>query len=206
MIKAIIFDLWETIADDDGKYSYIIDNELGLDGKEFLKGFWHLGTARWHIDKKGTPIRYFSEICEIYQLDKNKSLPVLKKIWKESLREGSGYVYDWTIPMLRKLKDNYELALLSNTGIDGASFIEENKSLKKLFDIIVLSYKVGCAKPDKKIYSICLNKLGLAPDQCLFIDNKKENVIAAKKIGINSILYTDYRHLKKDLIKLKIKF
>ncbi len=49
----------------------------------------------------------------------------------------------------------------------------------------------GVLKPDPEFYTGALRRFGLRPDQCLFIDDRPENVEAARALGISAILYTE---------------
>jgi putative hydrolase of the HAD superfamily len=63
--------------------------------------------------------------------------------------------------------------------------------LADLFDELVLSCEVGCAKPDPRIYRLTLDRLGVAPGDALFVDDVAENVEAAESIGMQSHLHRD---------------
>jgi len=59
------------------------------------------------------------------------------------------------------------------------------------FDQRTFSCDVGAAKPMTEIYAHCLAGLKVAPGQALFLDDRDENVRAAREFGIHSILFTD---------------
>lgn len=56
------------------------------------------------------------------------------------------------------------------------------------FDEVIVSCKVGFAKPQVEIYELALNKLGATPAQSLFIDDKQRNLDPADKLGFRTIL------------------
>ena len=56
-------------------------------------------------------------------------------------------------------------------------------------DNIVVSSHVKLAKPEPTIYQLLLSKYNLNPEECVFIDDRKDNVDAAKALGINGIVY-----------------
>jgi len=68
-----------------------------------------------------------------------------------------------------------------------------------LFDDLFLSTNLKLAKPDKRIFEYCISTLKVKPKECVFIDDKKENVKAAKALGINSIRFVNARQLKKEV-------
>ena len=59
-------------------------------------------------------------------------------------------------------------------------------------------------KPNKEIFEFALNKIKLKPEECLFIDDRYNNIITAKKLGINTIQCKNLTQLKKDLLSFSI--
>ncbi|WP_243725962.1 HAD family hydrolase [Actinomadura rubrisoli] len=59
-----------------------------------------------------------------------------------------------------------------------------------LFDAVVISCEVGMRKPDEGIFRHAVERLGLAPGECVFIDDIEHNVTAAEALGIRGILHT----------------
>ena len=66
----------------------------------------------------------------------------------------------------------------------------------------VLSYKYGYLKPRKEIFDVAINEFGFSANNYLFIDDKIENVLSARKRGISSILYKNTKSLTKILVSL----
>ncbi|SDQ61585.1 HAD-IA family hydrolase [Thermostaphylospora chromogena] len=58
-------------------------------------------------------------------------------------------------------------------------------------DEIVNSSAVGVAKPDRRIYEIAAERAGVPPRRCVFIDDREENVAAARDLGMTAVLYRD---------------
>lgn len=99
------------------------------------------------------------------------------------------------IHLLEQLKSKYRLFLLSNTNeihLNAYSKILENsygfKDLSHLFEKEYYSCKVGLRKPDNKIFRLVLSENGLIPGETLFIDDTKEHIETAKKLGIQTHL------------------
>ena len=83
----------------------------------------------------------------------------------------------------------YRLYCLSNIAEDTAALLQR-RSFWQLFDGAVLSWEVQCLKPDPQIYKTLLEKYHLNPAESIFIDDNKENVLAAHKLGITGIEMT----------------
>ena len=58
-----------------------------------------------------------------------------------------------------------------------------------LFDAVVLSAEVGMRKPEERIFRHAAALIGLAPEQCVFIDDIEANVVAAEAIGMTGVLH-----------------
>lgn len=67
------------------------------------------------------------------------------------------------------------------------------------FDGVMVSSDVHLIKPDIKIYQLFLDTYHLIPEECLFIDDREENVKGAGKAGMQAIVYTgDFEPIKKN--------
>ena len=61
------------------------------------------------------------------------------------------------------------------------------------------SHRLGIAKPDASIYAHAVEGMGVAPDEILFIDDRQENVAAARDAGMTAIRYFDHAAFVEDL-------
>jgi FMN phosphatase YigB (HAD superfamily) len=87
-------------------------------------------------------------------------------------------------------KEGHKIYGLSNW--DAESFILLKNTYPELFDLfdgIIVSGQVHANKPHQAIYQALLNQYSLDPHNCWFIDDQKENILAAQKLGINAVLY-----------------
>jgi putative hydrolase of the HAD superfamily len=78
-------------------------------------------------------------------------------------------------------------AMLSNMSGELAAYIRRDRPLERWFDAVVISAEVHLVKPDPRIYHVCLDRLGVAPAQALFVDDRPENVRAAAALGIRTV-------------------
>jgi len=58
---------------------------------------------------------------------------------------------------------------------------------------------VGFSKPNKEIFLLVLKKLQVKPQECLFIDDYKNNILAAESLGMKAIQFISSTDLKKKL-------
>jgi HAD superfamily hydrolase (TIGR01509 family) len=69
----------------------------------------------------------------------------------------------------------------------------------ELFDELSFSCELGKNKPEPEIYEICLSRLGLLPNECLFVDDSLENVEGAIKVGIHAIHFKTFPEFLQEL-------
>ncbi|GAA1692532.1 haloacid dehalogenase [Nonomuraea maheshkhaliensis] len=62
-------------------------------------------------------------------------------------------------------------------------------------DDVVSSARVGVAKPDPRIYEIAAERAGVAPERCLFVDDRLPNVEAARALGMTGVHYRSFHDL-----------
>jgi putative hydrolase of the HAD superfamily len=91
------------------------------------------------------------------------------------------------LQIMKRLKENYKLVVLSNTDTMRFGFIKKKFPEILIFDEYVLSFEVGYMKPHTQIYKEALKKAGFPAKECVFIDDREENIEAAAKLGINGI-------------------
>ena len=90
-------------------------------------------------------------------------------------------------------------AILSNMGDNVLASLEREFDWIHRFDVLIWSYQWHMAKPDPAIYRLCLDKLGVRPEEALFLDDKLVNVEAAQALGMKALQFTTIDHLRKDL-------
>ena len=97
--------------------------------------------------------------------------------------------------IIETLSKQYQLAILSNTNSVHYEHIKENYSIIGLFEHILLSYEMGTMKPDVEAYEKLIQATSTPASQHLFIDDRIENIIAAKETGMDGIQYKSVKGL-----------
>ena len=89
-----------------------------------------------------------------------------------------------TAELIAELKSaGYRLFVLSNMSKEYIEFLRK-MPVYQYFEGEIISCEVGLVKPEREIYSLLLDKFSLDPLQTMFIDDRKENVVAAAELGI----------------------
>lgn len=93
-----------------------------------------------------------------------------------------------------------QTGILSNMGDSVLENILRTFAWIADFDVLVWSYQHDLAKPEPAIYELLLEKLGTAPEETLFLDDKLENIVAARHLGIRGLQFSTVDQLRQDLI------
>ena len=103
-----------------------------------------------------------------------------------------------------KLKNKgYKIAILSNRSTLSKRIVLKFTRVN-LFDFVMMSCDVGVKKPKPEIYELFLRKTGVRPKKIVFIDDKKRNIIPARKLGMNTILFVNNGQTIGELSKLGV--
>lgn len=106
----------------------------------------------------------------------------------------------------RKVSRYYIVGYLTNES--RGRYAGVRKALKpfdSIFRYRFSSCYLGLSKPSEKIYRRVLNATGFKPQEVVFIDNNRENVIGARRVGIKSILFTSSKDLDRKLRRIGVK-
>jgi epoxide hydrolase-like predicted phosphatase len=89
---------------------------------------------------------------------------------------------------MRSLRPNIKVGLISNAWSGLRPWIVRQK-FEDAFDHMTISAEVGVAKPDARIYRHALEKLGVRPEEAVFVDDMPANIEAARALGMHGIVF-----------------
>jgi len=198
MIKAIIFDLSGVLIEDPAlkMLSYFraffgvkIETFRKVDPEIFPK------FQRGMVSEE----KLWERICSVFEV----GVPDVPSLWEDAFRS----VYkpkEEMFSLAAKLKEEgYKIGLLSNSEVPAMNyFLKQNPNL---FDATVFSCIEGTMKPERRIYEIALERLGVQPHEAVFIDDREDFLEGAKKIGIKTILCTSLRQVQRDLTRFSVR-
>ncbi|MBO6108022.1 MAG: HAD family phosphatase [Eubacterium sp.] len=198
-IKNVIFDVGDVLV----SFRYMdYMRELGFDIEtaEFIRDniiltdFWKgLDAGREDIDDAAAK---FSSLYPEFEHE-------IRSFWENIADIVSEY--DYSAPLIKKLKDRgYRVYLLSNYPDKLADMHWSQFSFLDMTDGYIISAKVKLAKPDPAIFHLLMDKYDLDIKECLFIDDNKDNIEAANRLGLANILFTGYDNMISDLREMKI--
>jgi glucose-1-phosphatase len=103
------------------------------------------------------------------------------------------------LPILEKLKTTkLRMGILSNTNIAHWEWIlaQRYPVLKDWFELNVLSFEVGCMKPESTIYRIATEQAKVPAERIFFIDDRADNIAGAKAYGWQTLTFTNVGELQ----------
>lgn len=99
----------------------------------------------------------------------------------------------------RSLQPHYKMAILSNAWDNAREVFTDLFGLDEVFETMIISAEVRLAKPDPRIYHLALERVGVRPGEAVFLDDMRENVEAARDIGLRAVLYQNNRQAIADV-------
>jgi HAD superfamily hydrolase (TIGR01509 family) len=95
------------------------------------------------------------------------------------------------IDFLSTLRGQYRLVAISNTNPMHMAHLKSRFEFITWFDEGIYSYEAGCLKPERAIFEAALGRSRAIPGECFFLDDRQENVHAARSMGIAAYRVTD---------------
>ncbi len=193
MIKAIIFDLGGVVLD----MKPLLEKAARIFHPSDKDKFWK------EINEEAIPLTKgeisLLEFWKIIAKNHKKRISdrKLSKLWVEDYEQLTSLDED-VMKIARSLRNTYKVGIISNTI---AEHVRINKKLGRynFSDVVTLSNEVKMTKDEEEIFFITAKKLGVKPEECLFIDDVEKFVQVAKSVGMKAILYKNPIRLKESL-------
>jgi len=182
----IIFDFGGVILDIDPERSR--KSFIKLVGEEKTDKVFSSGLLSEFEKGKITAASFRSEVEELTSVIINEE--AFNRAWNAMLIDYKPK----RIERIQWLGKTHKLIMLSNTNELHYAFFsnklkkEYGVSFFDLFQNVYLSYELGLLKPDLEIYRQVLIEQNLNPERTLFIEDTKENALAANKLGIETLI------------------
>lgn len=188
----VVFDYGEVISVTPSEADRTALTEIaGGDADQFWPAYWRHRNA---LDQGTLTIQQYWRGIE-RELGESWEDATIHRLWLADFRSWLTIDHD-TLQVLLDLKaGGTRLALLSNAGRDFGSYFRHG-TLGDLFEQVFVSGELGTVKPSADIFEHVMAKLGVTPEQTVFIDNKAENVAGAEALGIAGHLYTSAADLR----------
>ncbi|PIU21920.1 MAG: hypothetical protein COT14_03850 [Candidatus Diapherotrites archaeon CG08_land_8_20_14_0_20_30_16] len=192
-IKAITFDLWNTLIRDTNPTSH--NNLMKYIAEKLGKSYANNMSVKKQT--KDEFLHYFKSVVGYKEM---KHVDALIRKHTESFTEFTDF--ECIVPLMKK----YKLGIISN-----ASFVTgeclKDWGYAKLFDSIIISYQYEMQKPDKEIFEICAKKMNVKLNEMLHVGNDYKNDYSIpKEQSINTLLLdrkNEHKEVKEKITSLK---
>jgi len=126
-------------------------------------------------------------IAEIMKMSEAQVNAMMDDMWRQYLGTPNVKLMEY----FSSLRPKYQTAILSNSFVGAREKEQERYGFDEMCDFIVYSHEVGMSKPDQRIYALTCERLGLPPQEVIFLDDHEEPVDAAREFGMHGILFKD---------------
>lgn len=113
--------------------------------------------------------------------------------------------YDYTVPWILDWKEKgYQVLVLSNFPEQIYADCKEDMNFLQYTDGGIISFQEKMIKPNEDIYQLLLERYELTPNQCVFLDDREENLVTARTLGFHTVLFTTKEDAIMQLKKLGV--
>lgn len=106
------------------------------------------------------------------------------------------------VDILTRLRSTYKIGMITNVHASLFTPFLANENVRSRFDKIVISSEVKYIKPQRQIFEIMNQELGVKSSEVIFIDNSTTNTQAARELGMKTIIFTNNGSLRDSLRSL----
>ncbi|GIV66944.1 MAG: HAD family phosphatase [Chloroflexota bacterium] len=167
----------------------------------------HLGMTRQALEEAVflSPSSRLAEVGEISEAEHwNMVLNQLgvaeedRTTFRELFWSGDRADYE-LVDWLRKLRPYYKTGLLSNAWDEARNAIQSRFGFLDAFDVSLFSAEVKLRKPDERFYRLILERLGVKPEEAVFVDDFLLNIEAAAELGMKAVHFRDPKQALREV-------
>jgi putative hydrolase of the HAD superfamily len=134
-------------------------------------------------------------------IEETHGIPGVGRAWTQDA--GIGQIDEEMLRLVDRLRGRMRVGLLSNATTRLERDLE-TLDLAGHFDLVCNSARMAMAKPDERIFLQAAERLGVAPDRCIVVDDTEANVEAAARAGLTAIRFTGVPPLRAELDRLDV--
>ena len=185
-IKAVVFDIGGVLEDTpktgwQAKWDVCLPLTVGEIGRMLLEKGYDQGLNAC------TEAEWEAALREVSGMTQAQCDEFMDDFWHEYL----GTPNTELITYMTGLRPRFKTALLSNSALGARHREQERYKFEDITDLIVYSHEEGISKPDARIYEITWQRLGIQPNEMIFVDDRDYNTIPANELGIYGIVFVD---------------
>lgn len=124
---------------------------------------------------------------EILGMDQAQIAAFEDDLWEEYLGTLNVELFTY----FASLRPRYKTAIVSNSFVGAREREQARYHFDEITDLIIYSHEVGLAKPDKRIFALTCERLGIQPEEMIFLDDVERAVAAARELGIAGVHFKE---------------
>jgi epoxide hydrolase-like predicted phosphatase len=185
-IRAIIVDIGGVLLLRDAMPAHSAwEDRLGIDRGGFARGLFRPDLAAQATVGAVSAVRVWEEMAARLSLTE-EDVQALRRDFFAGERVNGEF-----IAFLQGLRPAYRTAALSNAWSGTRAAMCTHYGLDRLVDLMIFSDEEGLAKPDAHLYHLAADRLGVRPDEAIFVDDVPRNVEAARAVGMLGVHFRD---------------
>ena len=201
-MNTIVFDLGGVLIDWNPEYVFL--KEFRGDREKMNWFFENICTSTWNEQQDAG---YSLEQATLERIALFPEHERLIRMYYGEWEQMLGYELTGTVEILKKLHQSPDYTIYALTNWSGETFPVARQKFDFLtwFEGIVVSGDEKLVKPDPEIYKLLLDRYDLDAKNCVFIDDRADNVQAAVDLGFKGIQFSNDHQLFKELLDLNVK-
>jgi putative hydrolase of the HAD superfamily len=198
LIRAVIFDFGNVVsAVDTSKFLRRLAARSPMPVGELSAAIYDSGLhARYEAGAIRSP-GFYREVVDRCRLE--MGMPEFVDAFTDIFEPIEG-----TSDLIRRVAGHYPVGLLSNTNPWHFLHHIRPSAPWPYYSTVTLSYRVRSLKPDPAIYADATGKLGVAPAECVYVDDIPEYAQGAARVGMQGVVFTGAARLEDELRKLGV--
>ena len=172
-MKAILLDMYGVILKQTGDefVPYVQRTFPKLTPEEIYIPWYKGNIGEWSSLKVWEALGYQGDLEEI------------EKEYLDTIELNDGF-----IDFIEIVRKDYKLAIISNDASRWSRYLRDKFNINQYFDVISISADLKLQKPDERIFQYTIDKLNVSADECLYVDDRKENLNTAQKMGMKTVM------------------
>jgi putative hydrolase of the HAD superfamily len=201
LIKSVIFDIGQVLVPFDWQRGYrALSAHSPYPPEEVRRRIKETGLFAVFELGRIQPEELARRICAILEME--VGFEQFRELWS------SIFLPETLVPeeMLSRLQVGCRLLLLSNTDVIHYTWLVGNYPIFRHFHDRVLSFELGCRKPEPEIYREAIARAGCQAGEIFFTDDRADNVAGAIEAGIDAVEFQSAAQIERELTSRGLSF
>ena len=195
-IRSVIVDFGDVLfrmEDPSGRRRW--EQQLGLPSGDLARLVFESEVGGQSMVGRATEADVWQHVADTFSLDDETLGQLIRDFW-------SGDQLDTAlVEFVRSLRPRYRTAILSDAWPGVRDVFTQVFGLDAVVDEIIISAEEGIAKPDPRMFRIAAGRLGVRPQETVFVDDRPENVHGAQAVGMRGIQFETREQTMADVRK-----